>query len=201
MEDEEDDDVAYLASVEAKLLQHDPAFKAQDTYESRSTRQNALLTAFLRGGSDEPFRADDLAQSFQVHLNVERSRVPETWFQPHLAGLDSAGLGEIIGHILRELPAPEQLRVQRGILATGGSTALPGLQARLENTLRPILPYQSDFRVLLPPRGEERVDAWKGMAEYSRTDAFRQVSVTRAEYDEFGGEYVKEGAWGNWRTG
>jgi actin-related protein 5 len=201
MEEDEEDDVAYLSSVEAKLLEHDPTFTAADTYESQSGRQNALLTAFLRGGSAEPYRADDLAQSFQLHLNVERSRVPETWFQPHLAGLDSAGLGEVIGHVLRELPEPTQARVQRGILATGGSTALPGLRVRLENTLRPILPYKSEFRILLSPTGDERVDAWKGMAAYSQTDEFRQIGVTRAEYDEYGGEWIKEGAWGNWRTG
>lgn len=198
MEDEEEDDLSYLSSIEAKLLDHDPTFNQSSTYESLSTKQNALLTAFLRGG--EPF-TDDVRQSFQVHLNVERSRVPETWFQPHLAGLDSAGLGEIIGHILRELPV-DQPRVQRGIYATGGSTLFPGLKTRLENDLRPTLPYGSAFSVLTPKRGEERLDAWMGMAEWSRTVAdWSQVGTTKAEYEELGGEFIKEGPWGNWGSG
>ena len=44
------------------------------------------------------------------------------------------------------------------------------------------------------------LDAWRGMADFARTDAFRRVGVTRAEYDEWGGERVKRGWGGNWNA-
>ena len=41
-------------------------------------------------------------------------------------------------------------------------------------------------------------DAWKGMADFSQTDEFRTVGVTKAEYEEWGGERVKRWWGGNW---
>lgn len=36
----------------------------------------------------------------QLHLNVERIRVPEAWFQPGMFGQDYAGIGEMAGWIM-----------------------------------------------------------------------------------------------------
>jgi len=45
------------------------------------------------------------------------------------------------------------------------------------------------------------LDAWKGMAEFSQTEEFATVGVTRAEYDEYGGERVRRWWGGNWNGG
>jgi actin-related protein 5 len=42
------------------------------------------------------------------------------------------------------------------------------------------------------------LDAWKGMADYAQTDEFRTVGVSKAEYEEWGGERVKRWWGGNW---
>ena len=39
--------------------------------------------------------------SNQIHLNVERYRVPEVLFEPTSVGIDQAGIVETIGYILR----------------------------------------------------------------------------------------------------
>jgi actin-related protein 5 len=44
---------------------------------------------------------------------VERVRVPEVWFEPHMAGLDSAGVGEIVEHVLKECQEEERRRMQQ----------------------------------------------------------------------------------------
>ena len=36
----------------------------------------------------------------RIHLNVERWRVCEAWFSPSMAGVDSAGVGEVLQNIL-----------------------------------------------------------------------------------------------------
>lgn len=33
-----------------------------------------------------------------------------------------------------------------------------------------------------------RLDAWRGMAEWSRTEEFGKALITKGEYEEFGGE-------------
>lgn len=43
---------------------------------------------------------EELKKSHQLHMNIERFKVPEILFQPHLAGVDQAGLDEISAHIL-----------------------------------------------------------------------------------------------------
>jgi actin-related protein 5 len=42
------------------------------------------------------------------------------------------------------------------------------------------------------------LDAWKGMADFANTEGFRTVSVSRAEYEEWGGERIKRWWGGNW---
>jgi len=36
------------------------------------------------------------------------------------------------------------------------------------------------------------LDAWKGAAQWARTEEAEQFWVTRAEYEECGGDYLKE---------
>ena len=98
--DAEEDDLTLLQSIENRLLQYDPTFSVDDTKDGRAHAKNALVNAFVRGGSDGKFNSNNLTETYQLHLNVERIRVPETWFQPSIFGLDSAGIGEIAGGIL-----------------------------------------------------------------------------------------------------
>jgi hypothetical protein len=47
----------------------------------------------------------------RIHLNTERWRVCETWFSPAMAGVDSAGLGEVIQNVLARFPDSEKERL------------------------------------------------------------------------------------------
>ena len=43
-------------------------------------------------------------------------------------------------------------------------------------------------------------DAWRGMADFAKTDEFSKVGVTKAEYEEWGGERIKRWWGGNWNS-
>lgn len=47
----------------------------------------------------------------RIHLNVERWRVCEAWFSPTMAGIDSAGLGEVLQNVLARFPDSEKGRL------------------------------------------------------------------------------------------
>lgn len=115
-EDEEDEQEA-LKKVEARLLEHDPLFTINHTAERLAMRKHQLLNAFVRGlAPDDPLDTYDPASqehNSQLHLNVERIRVPEVIFQPHTGGLDQAGLGEIIEHVLRGFSDDERTRLTK----------------------------------------------------------------------------------------
>lgn len=54
-----------------------------------------------------------MRQNHQLHLNVERIRVPETWFQPGMFGIDSAGLGEVAGWVLNGYEEEQRRRMMQ----------------------------------------------------------------------------------------
>lgn len=59
---------------------------------------------------------------------VERFRVPELLFQPMaLAGVDQAGLPELVSLAMKRLPAHVAAEVARGgVVLTGGNIMFPG---------------------------------------------------------------------------
>lgn len=113
-EDEEDEQDA-LHSIEARLLEHDPHFTADDTASRQALRRHELLNAFVRGlAPDDPLDSYDpesAEHNSQLHVNLERVRVPEVLWQPHMGGLDQAGLGEIVEHVLRPFSPSERDRL------------------------------------------------------------------------------------------
>jgi len=82
------------------------------------------------------------------------------------------------------------------VFLTGGPSQLPGLAAKMESTLRPILSPEVPLNIVkaLDPS----TDSWRGMADFAQTDEFARVGVTKAEYDEWGGERIKKWWGGNW---
>ena len=55
----------------------------------------------------------------RIHLSIERWRVCETWFAPSMAGVDSAGLGEVLQNVLASFSIDDRgLLVQVCLLAT-----------------------------------------------------------------------------------
>ncbi|KAK8845440.1 hypothetical protein IAR55_006153 [Kwoniella newhampshirensis] len=196
--DAEEDDQALLESIETRLLQYDPAFTEEQTMLGRAEAKNKLINAFVRGGSDGKFDPEDVEQSHQLHLNVERVRVPETWFQPSMFGVDSAGVGEIAGWVLNGFEEEERKRLMQCIFVTGGAANIPNLIPKLRSVLTPILPFRAPLKIVSSlDGGDPRLEAWRGMAEWSVTEEAKGARVTRQEYDEFGGEWLKEHSWGN----
>ena len=68
----------------------------------------------------------------------------------------------------------------------------------MRKTLIPLMPFRAPLKVIgAVDGGDPSLEAWKGMAAWSQTDEARHASVTRQEYEECGGEWLKEHAWGN----
>ncbi|KAI0089829.1 actin-like protein Arp5p [Irpex rosettiformis] len=188
---DEEEDLLNLQTVEQKLLTHDPSFTEEHTHASLTSQRSALLSAF-RPQYDE----GDVEGKSRIHLNIERWRVCEAWFSPSMAGVDSAGLGEVLQTILSRFSDAEKGRLVKRVFVTGGPSQLPGLVPRLHASLRPIL--SPDMPLKITKAADPFLDAWKGMADFAQTEEFRTVGVTKAEYEEWGGERIKRWWGGNW---
>jgi actin-related protein 5 len=201
-------------AVEAQLLLHDPDFTEQSTQEAQRDWTKSLVHAFARG--PWPFDPESAKESAQFHLNVERIRVPEVVFQPSIAGVDQAGLTEIAEDILMQrlandisgggasnsnsnatttLPPSLTSRVSKDIFLTGGYSMFQGFEERLHSELRAVLP--ADLQLAVRRAKDPVLDAWKGAARWAATKESRSSFVTKAEWAEKGGDYIREHNLGN----
>ncbi|KAF1983698.1 actin-like ATPase domain-containing protein [Aulographum hederae CBS 113979] len=195
-DDEEEEDLnAGLKGIEEQLLKHDPNFTEQSTREAQTNWTKSLVHAFQHG--PYPYDPESQKDMHQVHLNVERIRVPEVVFQPSIAGLDQAGIVEIVSSIITERLAdsPYRENILKDIFLTGGNTMFKGFEERLRDELRAVLPAGSPFNVRKAK--DPILDAWKGAAEWAGEDGWKKSAVTKAEWAEKGGEYIKEHEYGN----
>ncbi|KAL4242856.1 actin family protein [Abortiporus biennis] len=190
---DEEEDLAQLQVIEQKLLLHDPTFTAEHTHASLTSQRSALMAAFR-----PQYEEGDVEGKTRIHLNIERWRVCESWFSPSMAGVDSAGLGEVIQNVLARFTDSDKGRLVKHVFVTGGPSQLPGLIPRLNATLRPILPPEMPLEVVRAH--DPSLDAWKGMADFAKTDEFKNIGITKAEYEEYGGERIKRWWGGNWNS-
>ncbi|KAK5007635.1 hypothetical protein LTR28_005033 [Elasticomyces elasticus] len=194
-DDDEEDLNAGLKNIEAQLLKYDPNFTEDSTRDAQTDWTKSLMHSFLRGAW--PYDAENQKENNQFHLNVERIRVPEIVFQPALAGLDQAGIVEIAADMitqrLSDISGSGDLL--KDIFLTGGNTMFKGFEERLQVELRAVLPAESTLTVR--GAGDPVLDAWRGAAQWASTPSSRQAFITREEYMEKGGDYIKEHNLGN----
>ncbi|KAI7565199.1 actin-like ATPase domain-containing protein, partial [Hortaea werneckii] len=194
-EDEEEDLEAQLKAVESQLLKYDPHFTEEKTLEGQKDWTKSLVHSFLRG--PYAFDPESSRESNQFHLNVERIRVPEVVFQPNIAGVDQAGITEIAEDILNARLAshPARSALLKDVFITGGYSLFQGFEERLRSELRAVLPTEVELGVRKAK--DPVLDAWRGAAKWAATPQSRQAFVTKKEWEEKGGEYIKEHNLGN----
>lgn len=189
-DDEEEEDLGTaLKTLEADLLKYDPEFTDQHTLDAQTDWTKSLVHAFLRG--PRPFDGKSAAEAHQIHLNVERIRVPEVIFQPAIAGLDQAGIVEIAADILthRLSGVGSQDAFLKDIFLTGGSSMFRNFDERLREGLRGNLMDGAEINVR---RAKDPVlDAWRGAAKWAGGEKWKSAAVTREEYAEKGADYMK----------
>jgi len=194
-EEEEEEMTSELKLLEDALLKHDPEFEVEHTQAAIEAAGNggdwtkSLIHHFLRGTSK--FDPEDQAMANQMHLNVERIRVPEVIFEPSMAGVDQAGIVELTSDILlHRLPNPvDREKAYRDIFLTGGNCMFEGFQERLKRELRAVLPFEATMDVRMAK--DPLLDAWRGAASWAGGAEWRKTAVTKAEYMEKGAEYLK----------
>ncbi|RDD44462.1 Actin-related protein 5 [Trichoplax sp. H2] len=166
--------------------------------EKEETRLNELES--LLKLYDENFRKEiednspepaDVATRYQLDIGIERMRVTEMLFQPSIRGVEQAGLHSTIAFVLKHYPDNVQNLLAQNIFVTGGNLQYPNFDDRLKNELREIRPFRSDFKIAFAD--DMMSDVWYGAKQWLLDqDDLQSVSITRSDYEEKGGEYLKE---------
>lgn len=204
-----------LNQYESLLLQYDPDFLPEHSYENLSSPTNTLLHLLARGVYPS-YDPTDMEQSYQLHVNIERARVPEVLFQPSIIGLDQAGLIESVSDIVKTFDVSQREKLMhvstkiianclkkilrsifslQNIFLTGGFSQVPGLSERIHASLQSIYPVNAKINV--KRAADPVLDAWKGAAMFAQDKTKQQYFVTKKEYEEYGSDYIKEHGLGN----
>lgn len=192
-EEGEEDLEAAVRALESDLLAYDKEFTYEHTLDAQKDWSKSLLHAFRYG--PRPFDPSSPAETHRLHLNVERIRVPEVLFQPGaIAGVDQAGIVEIAGDILTQrLPGIVGMdgrdEFLRDVFLTGGNTLFQNFDERLRSGLATLLPAGAPL--VIRRAGDAVLDAWKGAAGWACTPEAKRAMVSKEEYQEKGGEYLK----------
>ena len=194
-DDEEEDLGAQLKTVEEQLLKYDPDFTEQSTQEAQKDWTKSVVHAFVRG--PWPFDPESAKECNQFHLNVERIRVPEVIFQPSIAGVDQAGIVEIAEDIVMQRLASHSSRndILKDVFITGGYSLFKGFEERLKDELQAVLP--AEIQLGVRKARDPVLDAWKGAASWANSGEISKAYISKEEYLEKGGDYIKEHNMGN----
>ena len=191
-EEGEEDLEAGVRALEKDLMLYDADFSYDQTLDAQQDWTQSLLHAFHCG--PRPQDPASAAEAHQIHLNVERIRVPEVVFQPSaIAGVDQAGLVEIAGDILTQrltgVPGLDRDDFLRDVFLTGGNTLFQNFDERLRAGLTAVLP--ADAPLVIRRARDAQLDAWKGAASWAGGGGLKKAVVSREEYQEKGSEYMK----------
>ncbi|KAM3965653.1 actin-related protein 5 [Aphomia sociella] len=129
-------------------------------------------------------------QHHQLHLAIEPFRAPELMFQPSMMGNLEAGLAETMEYVFKHFSPEDQLLLANNVFLTGGCSQFPGLKERLERELLEMRPFQSTHKVVMATNPS--LDSWYGAKDFARSNDFENCCVSKEEYYEMGGEYLKE---------
>ncbi|XP_062616216.1 actin-related protein 5-like [Saccostrea cucullata] len=132
----------------------------------------------------------DIAEYYRLHLAVEKIRVPELLFQPSMIGIEQAGIAETMDFVLKKFNADMQNKLAQNVFITGGNAMFSHFKERLERELLAMRPFQSTFSVSLAKN--PILDAWYGARKFALSPLLMTGSITKADYEEKGSEYLKE---------
>ncbi|XP_065174922.1 actin-related protein 5-like [Sycon ciliatum] len=172
-ESDSERDEMRLCELENLLLEHDPTYIPTDGPEVASAAPAPT------------------AVSYRIAVGTELVRVPEILFQPSLVGVDQAGLVDTMEFVLKSYSDEQQQKMVQNVFLTGGVSKYPNLKERVDRELLAMRPYQSSFGVTLG--GDPHLDAWHGAKKFAVEEAdFASLSLSRADYYERGGEYLRQ---------
>jgi actin beta/gamma 1 len=119
-----------------------------------------------------------------IAIGDERFKAPEALFQPTLLGIERPGVHENIYNSIMNCDINIRKDLFNNCLLAGGSTMFTGMSERMEKELNSLASSTSKVRVIAPPEREHTT--WIGGCILASLFTFREMWITKEEYDEIG---------------
>jgi len=133
-------------------------------------------------------KAYELPDGQVLTIGNEVFRCPEILFQPCQIGKDSDGIVDLIFKAIGRCDQTICPQLCRNIVLAGGTSLLPGMDARMENDM--IASHRVSCRVsVVAPRHREHA-SWIGGSILASRKAFQESWMKISDYDEHGPDLV-----------
>jgi len=180
------------------------ARSGKEVFDYRGERMRKLFVLpdfqrIMRGFVKEDDAMEEIGEQI-LTMETERFAVPEVLFHPSDIGMNQAGICEAMSQCIAELSDVELGLCVSDVVLTGGNARLPQFRERFHAEIRSIVPDIFKLETHLPE--EPQNYAWNGAARFVKdenaTGTLSKHFVTRAEYLEYGHDYVNEKFFRNW---
>jgi actin-related protein len=123
----------------------------------------------------------ELPNGHVISIGSERFRCPEALFQPHLIGLESAGIHELTHRSIIKCDAEMHKDLYSHILLSGGTTMFSGFVDRMHKEMTALAPSTMSIKIIAPP--DRNNCAWYGGSILGSLSTFQLMWITKEEYD------------------
>lgn len=123
----------------------------------------------------------------EIKVGNQTYMSPEILFQPKLIGNDSPGTVQLIAEVINNLDKDIVNQMTSTILLAGGSTMFKGYSERITKDLKGEI-GSIRYNVVAP--SARKISAWVGGSIFSNVQTFKQLWVSKLEYEEFGASII-----------
>ena len=129
-----------------------------------------------------------------VKVGAERFRAAEILFNPSIVGTEYGGVHEVLTNAILRADLDLRRTLFSQIVLAGGSTMFPGYGDRLLNEVRRLAQNSncSDVKIRISAPPNRKLMTWTGGSILASLAAFKQMWVSRAEYDEVGASIIHQ---------
>jgi len=123
-----------------------------------------------------------------ITIGNERFLCPEILFQPSIIDLPYDGIHQAAHKVISQSNRDNHLPLYSNIITSGGTTLLPGFTERLQNEIAALSPPKYVIKIKTIP--ERKYAAWIGGSILASLSTFKDIWISKQEYDEFGTSIV-----------
>jgi len=127
-----------------------------------------------------------------VTISSERCVAPEVLFNPSIIGSEEKGVAETLNHSIQKSDIDLRATLYTQIVLAGGSTCIAGFGDRLLTEMRARAPSHTRLRISAPP--ERIYSAWAGGSILASLATFKNMWVTKTEWEEYGSNILHRDA-------
>ncbi len=185
---------SHVETALGKILSRENVAKMVKTRDRKYLRQFKEKHVYCSSLEERGTRTAEFAlpDGTLVALKEELAEAAEVLFNPEMLFLEMKGISHVLFDSVKSSPMDLTKPLLNNIVLAGGNSKVANFDKRLAQDLKNLVPSTVAREVRLWPLADPEAAAWIGGKVFaSLRDGFNDQFVSRAEYYEFGPDYLR----------